>query len=65
MQIGLSGLLIDDTTLSLALENFFATFCVFLDELGAVLAHTRRLLLEINVDSDRFDIVEGVVFVEG
>lgn len=65
IQISLSGLLIDDSTHSLALEDFFATLGVFLNELGAVLSHTRRLLFEINVDSNRLDIVQGVVLIEG
>jgi hypothetical protein len=37
---------------------------VFFNRLWVVLSHRRVLLLEINVDRYRLDVVQGILFVE-
>jgi hypothetical protein len=61
----LNLLLVKNSSLRLGQEDFFAALHMFLDGLRIVLPNTGVLLLKVNVDCDRLDIVQGVVFIEG
>lgn len=49
---------------SLALEDILAAIHMFLDRVRLILTDAWGLLFEVNVDRNRLDVVEGVVFIE-